>query len=429
MTPGLTLIQTRHVFYVEGYDPQGAKGYYRLFQQELKRFTTLWSVESRLGTIELTSENIAQWNVETRGPNWRVVTHYEFLRLERFIAGNMAQPLIRQFNRTAWWMFDDLKTGTLLRIFRAWWRFGVHLAYPQVMLILWAAAAFAGGWLAMLLATRYAGVQSAAAFVIALAVGLALFAALRPLADRWFILQIANCWPYLREFASGSVSGYDQPIDIFAERIVAAARANDADEIVIIGHSAGGVIGPAVLARALQLDPELGRRGPRVMLMTLGSLLPAVTLHPAAERMRAAICQLAIEPSLLWIDCQSHKDWLSFSNFDVIKASGIHLDQKQFNPRIWRVRFRDMLSAANMRRLQWNLFRMHFQFIMANDTHAPYDYFMLLCGPAAASDWATHSHDVLTAFSKNAAYVEHRPVVAAHHAKNGSGSHESAAHH
>ena len=77
----------------------------------------------------------------------------------------------------------------------------------------------------------------------------------------------------MRDFARGRPSGYDRPVEAFARRLVAAARAGEADEILIVGHSAGGLTAPIVTTRALDLDPDLGRHGPRVTLVTVGSLL------------------------------------------------------------------------------------------------------------------------------------------------------------
>src|SRR5262249_14078134 len=302
---------------------------------------------------------------------WKVGVGYEFLRLERFLRANMAEPLRRQLVRAAWWAANDLMSGAIWRIFRASWRFALHLAYLQLMLVLWIAVAIAGGLLAAMLATRLVGAPAPVTVVIALAVGVGLLVLLRTLADRWRILQVATCWPYVREFARGEATGYDRPIDIFAARIVAAARDNEADELVVIGHSSGGGIGAAVVARALEIDPDLLRRGPRLVLMTLGSLLPAMTLHPAAARMRAVVRRLAVERTLVWVDCQSRKDWLNFWDVDPLELSDVKLDERRCTVRILQVRFRDMLSPSSIGRMQWNLLRMHYQFIMANEARAP----------------------------------------------------------
>ena len=93
----------RHVFYVEGYDPQGAEGYYRLFRREWKRFLTSWPLEAKLGELVIDSDEVAHWNVEAAGPNWKVDTRYEFLRLEGPLRANLAQPMWRQILRAAHW--------------------------------------------------------------------------------------------------------------------------------------------------------------------------------------------------------------------------------------------------------------------------------------------------------------------------------------
>jgi hypothetical protein len=54
-----------------------------------------------------------------------------------------------------------------------------------------------------------------------------------------------------------------------------------------------------------------------------------------------------------------------------------------------------MLSPDSIRRMQWNLLRMHYQFIMANEARSPYDFFMLVCGPASVTDWASAGRDIL----------------------------------
>ena len=36
---------------------------------------------------------------------------------------------------------------------------------------------------------------------------------------------------------------------------------------------------------------------------------------------------------------------------------------------------------------------MHYQFIMANDMRAPYEYMMLVCGPVPVEQWARRGRD------------------------------------
>jgi hypothetical protein len=255
------------------------------------------------------------------------------------------------------------------------------------------------------LLARLGDLPAILAALLGAASGVAIFAALKPLADRWFVIQVTNGWPYLREFARGVPTGYDPPAEVFARRIVAAAAAGEADEILVVSHSAGCVISPVVMARALELDPDLGRHGPRIVLLTVGSLMPAFALHPAAERLRTAIRRIAVEPSIAWVDCQARKDVMNFWDFDPVEGVGIHVGAERSNPTIWSVRFRDMLSEEIYRKLRFSYFRMHYQFIMGNDLRASYDYYMLVCGPVALAEWACGPDDVFHAFSRDSAYV------------------------
>jgi hypothetical protein len=228
---------------------------------------------------------------------------------------------------------------------------------------------------------------------------------LRPLADRLQVVQINSCWPYLREFASGQASAFDAPIDAYAARIVEAARANQSDEIVVIGHSAAGVTACAVMARAFGLDPELGRRGPKILLLTLGSVMPAAALHPAARRMRDVVGRLAVEPSLSWIDCVSRKDVMNFWGFDPVAGTGVEVTARRCNPQTWQVRFKEVVSPEYYRRLRLSFFRLHYQFIMSGDRPAPYDYLMLVAGPVAIAQWAAHPRETAAAFANDGAFA------------------------
>ena len=399
------MIRRRHVFYVEGYDPQGAEGYYGIFQRTCKRFLKIWPIDVKVGPLKLDSELQAHWDIEAGGPNWQVSTRYEFLRQEHFIRAQMAEPLWRQIPRSLRWALDDLVSGATFRILRASWQFGLALVHFQVMLLAWIIVSIAGGTIAGVAAARFTGLPAIVGVIVAVAAAIAIFLLLRRLADRWFIVQINSHWPYLRAFARGAPTTFDAPIEACAGRLVAVARANEADEILVIGHSGGGALAPAVVARALELDPDVGRRGPGVVLLTLGSIMPGAALHPASERLRGVIRRIAVEPSVLWIDCQSRKDILNFWDFDPVGGIGVEVGSERRNPTVWQVRFRDMLSAEFYERLRWNFFRMHYQFIMANDMRSPYDYLMLICSPLPVAEWAKQRWEAVKFIAEDGSFA------------------------
>jgi hypothetical protein len=398
------VIRRRHVFYVEGYDPRGAEGYHRLFARELARFTKTWGIEASLSDLVVDSDDIAHWTVATNAPDWQTSTRYEFVRFEHVVAAAARRPMVRQTARTLHWMFDDLTSGALWRTVRAAWRFALHLMVLQAPLLGWLALTVIAGCGAGIAVERATG-SVPLGLLTAGVVWAALFALLRPLTNRSVLLQVANGWPIMRDFARGRPSGYDRPVEAFAQRLVAATRAGEADEILIVGHSAGGLTAPIVTTRALDLDPDLGRHGPRVTLVTVGSLLPAFALHPAAERMRTAVRRLAVEPYVRWVDCQARKDIMNFWDFDPVVGVGVEVPGAPKNPIVWPVRLRDMLTDAAYDRVRGSQFRMHYQYVMANDRRAPYDYFMLVCGPVPATEWAVDPDAVVKRFGERAGFV------------------------
>lgn len=391
-------IRRRHVVYVSGYDPRGAQSFFDLLDRTCQRFNKLWPIVATLHAVDMDADDIARWQLDLRGADWQVATRYDFLRMENFIRADMAQPMPRPLLRGLSWYAGDIVSGAQFRIFRAAWRFALHLFCFQLLILAWAAAALVAAVAAAGIC-RAIGLPTIASVVAALVVGLATLFALRPLADRWRVVQIASSWWTSRRFGRGAATWIDQVVERGARHLVAAARTREADEIALVGHSAGGTIACAIMARALELDPELGRSGPPIVLLTLGSVMPAVALHPAAQRMRATVARLAIAPTVVWVDCQSRKDVMCFVDFDPVAGIGIkELGAARRNPLLWRINFKEAIAPEKYDEFSWNYFRIHYQYIMAGDRPAPYDYLLLVGGPMPIAGWPRRDREFLRVF-------------------------------
>ena len=398
------LVRRRHVLYVEGYDPQGAEGYHNLFSRSFRRFLKNWPLTTNIGELQIDSDDLAHWTVDAAGPNWQVATRYDFLRQEQMIRANMAEPMWRQVPRALGWALNYLSPARCSYL-RASLQYGIALTSFQLMLLWWLALSGLGGWLIAWLAMRLIDGPLAFGWIVGIAAALVVFKLTRPVADKFFVVQINSHWPYLLEYARGDApSCWDRCIEAGARRLVEIARADVADEIVMVGHSGGGVTAPAIMARALELDPDIGRRGPRIVLLTPGSLMPGIGLHRAAARVHRDIKRIAVEPSILWIDVQTRADILNFYNFDPVSGIGVDAGPERCNPLVWIIRLRDMLAPAFFKKLTRSWFRMHYQFIMANDMRAPYEYMMLVCGPVPVEQWARRGPDMLVRFAADATY-------------------------
>jgi pimeloyl-ACP methyl ester carboxylesterase len=246
---------------------------------------------------------------------------------------------------------------------------------------------------------------------LSIAAAIAIFVALLGIVLKYtenstYVLYLLCDTIWTWQFAHRQRPEWDQRIDRFAQHLVNVARSTDADEIVIVGHSSGSFLGTEVLARALKLDPALGRHGPRIVLLTLGGNFPIVGFHAASNQFRENLRQLAIEPSIDWFDCQARKDVMNFYQFDPIASHGIDVGDARRNPRIVPVRFRDIIRPEHYDKFRWQFFRVHFQFVMANERPHAYDFFMIVCGPVPLSERMAFPDDTLATATGDAAARE-----------------------
>jgi hypothetical protein len=379
-------VQHRHIIYVQGYDPRGLAQYYRMFRTELRKFSRLYQVATTISRPQSAPDGeTASWTIETTDAAWKTTTQYDFLRWEDLIQRDLAWPVWRTlaYAMAIYWRL--VFSGTIGRFWKAHWRFATFISYPHFLLFneaLWSAGiAWAFGW-----GLEALGVPGFLATGAALAAFVAVLGTiLKTTENLTYLLYLLSDTIFTWQFAHRNRPDWDQRIDRFARHLVDVASSSAAEEIVVVGHSSGSFLGAEIMARALKLDPSLGRHGPRIVLLTIGGNLPIVGFHAAATDFRAHLRQLAIEPTIDWIDCQSRKDVMNFFPFDPIAGHGIDVGTERRNPTIVPVRFREIIRPDFYNRFRWQFFRVHFQFVMANERPHAYDFFMIVCGPVPLS--------------------------------------------
>jgi hypothetical protein len=382
-------VDHRHVIYVQGYDPRGLSQYYRLFRTELRKFGRLYDLATTVSRPKRPpdgefSHESASWRIETTGDGWQTRTDYEFLRWEDLIHRDLAWPIWKTLAYAIAIYWRLVFSGTMGRFWSAHWRFATFISYPHLLLLneaIWCAAlAWGVGW-----GLQWLGIHGVVVVLASAAVFIAALGTLLKTTEHLsYLLYLMSDTIFTWEFSHGQRPEWDARIDRFAAHLVQVAQSSPAQEIVIVGHSSGSFLGSEILARALKLDPELGRHGPRIVLLTLGGNMPIVGFHRAATGFRDNLHRLAVEPSIDWIDCQSRKDVMNFFPFDPVAGHGIDAGPKRRNPIIVPVRFREIIKPEHYDRFRWKFFRVHFQFVMANERPYAYDFYMIVCGPVPA---------------------------------------------
>lgn len=75
------------------------------------------------------------------------------------------------------------------------------------------------------------------------------------------------------------------------------------------------------------------------------------------------------------------------------------------HPLIRTVRIKHMLDPAIYKRIRRNFFRVHCQFVSGNDRRAPYDFFMVMCGPLTAEQQARAADGAISVIGPDGALL------------------------
>jgi pimeloyl-ACP methyl ester carboxylesterase len=361
-------IRRRIVLHLGGYDIAEPAEQHRLFTRELARFGRTWSVQATAGPAPEIAGPIARWNVTTAGPGWRCETSYRVLRWDDIVSRELARGHPGRLVRAALAFADFVGTGTVFRYLRISWPFTLYFCFPFATLALFlvtssAAGLWISGWTGLL-------------------TGTGLFTALYLGPGRWWrVPQALDYWIFSREHVRARRPETARRLEEFTDALLAAANDPEADEVLLVGHSFGATLALELLVRALARQPGLGTGRTAVGLLTVGAAIPQLALHPRGANVRACAATVAASAAVDWAEYQACDDPISFYKVDPVALQRRRDYPPGSRPMVRRVHARDMLAAATYHRFRHRWVRLHYQFLMANDVRARYDFYMFACGP------------------------------------------------
>ncbi len=400
------LVRKRCFVQMIGYEPVGVEHQHRRFIREMKRFQKAWNVSGSVSPLTVSADHaVASWTVETSGRNWRVATDYYYFRWDDFVSADARE--------SDWWRFplgiaaliEFILTGTAVKYFVVAWRYGGFFLSPLIYIL-------GMIWLSIGLTRLIVG-HSGLPYSLFWAPPLAftLFVALRLIFGRMLFIRYAlDDWYFARDFIHRVRPGIEDRLDRFARELVRLARETDADEIVVDGHSLGAPLSLVVVDRALKLDPELSRSGRPLHVVSSGSSLLKLALHPAAGWLREVVARVANAP-IYWVEFQALVDIINVYKVDPVVAIGIAATGK---PIIKIIRIRSMVEEKTYRSFHLNFLRIHRQAMMGNERRYYYDYYMLCCGPIPLAARVADGDAAVAAFTADGALTAawHKAVPA-----------------
>ena len=394
------MISRRHVFFLAGYDPIDLRAQHSRFRREAAKFEKTWGVAADISEMEMAGAG-ERWSLTTRGPGWMTSTIFEPLDWHDIVVADLARPAIPRLVRGFITFFDFVLSGTAARYFTASWRYGLFFVMPFFNLLMFAAIGIGVG----VALSRLSGMEVFASTAMTLLSAGLIFAALTRWPGRkWRTDQALADWIFARDFMYGQRGDVEQSLAGFAKRIVSAALANEADEILIVGHSLGATMAVETVVRALELDASLAAQGPKISLLTVGATIPKIALHPAGKKLRDGMARIAGQEGIFWTEYQARRDPISFYKYDPLALRAFEANAAGRMPWVRLIGMKDMLSPATFKRHKLNHMRLHYQFVMANECRASYDYFMLLAGPAPFAYVSELPAGVLDAYGEDGSY-------------------------
>ena len=389
-------IRTRHVLHVGGFDPLAPEGYARHLSSGLRHFAELWNARATTSPPAVAEDGrTVDFDVHAEGANWTTDTRYTVLRWDEVIMPYVRRAWLLRMARGYAAIWDFARTGTLRRFFETSLRYGLFVIYPLFLLILFAGLSVAAGGLA-------AGLRVPSPAISAPLIGVAVFFLLFRFLGPLFHLEFALAdWAFAADLANGRVDGLEANLDRFTKVVLAAIREPGVDEVVLSGFSLGAVMLVEVLGHGLTSDPELfgGPRPP--VLLTVGSSILKIALHPQARSLRRAVIMVAGEPRLDWVEYQSRTDFLNFYRVDPTAV----IIEEVGRPAIVHLRMRNMLNPEAYRRMKWSPLRVHRQFVMPNGERYFYDFYQICFGPLPLVERARLGNQAASVFARDGSYL------------------------
>ena len=371
----------RAVLYVGGYDPVAPDKFFARLARELGHFRNTWDVEATFTPAQASPDgHVWRAGIETRGDGWTVDTDFRLLAWDDLVRGDFERPIWKRLPLSLGLLIDFFVSGAILRYFLAAWRFGLYFVAPFAFSLLFVIAAALTAALVLRMDHASAGWLAPVAFLLVY-LGL-----MRWPGRRWFVSHLLDARVFMGEYMRGGRPDMEARVDRFAREITDVAAMPGLGEILVVGHSQGSVFALEALERALALDPELARRGAPISVMTVGSCVLQLGLHPAAKTLRARIQRLERETGIEWLEFQTLTDVVNFYKTDPSRLMRIETSPGRIFPHVVNVRVREMMQPTDYSRIRNSLFRVHYQFVMGNTRRYFYDFFQICCGPIALRD-------------------------------------------
>ena len=368
------------MFYFSGFDPRGPAHYHTLYGEQAKLHTPLNGLDLTLSKRRRSGKLANAWTISL--PDGGTETDYEFLRWDDIIRAHWPKNELELLKSAlpTYWVF--LRANLVGRLLKIAWPSALTVTYPIVAFLGLLLLGLALAIMAMVVLKPWWLAFPAGASILAGTIFLG-----RWLDGRFRSFWLLRVYGAMQPWAYGKLPELDARIRDFAAHIAEKIRSSDAEEVLLVGHSVGTILTIPLVAELLRLLPELGTRGPAFGLISLGNCIPLVSLLPGSTQLREDLKTVATAPGVRWVDFSARRDGASVTQVDPLEVSGISRPAGiPVRPQQFPVRIVKMFAPADYAVIKKDIFRIHFQYIMAGDLLTDYDFFAITAGPQSLAE-------------------------------------------
>ncbi len=373
------MVHKRHVYFIGGFDPNGASRFYQQHKSELARYSQLSNVHHALGPRQRIDQGCHRWTVQTQHPTGTVHTTFDYLAWDDIVRSRWARTpwaLVAQAVRS----FKDFVCSGAARRLHRLSPATVRTALFPYALVLFAIASIGLASTASHIGFNALGMSPFVTYAITALITVS------SLAIAWRLLSRTPLTWFLRvvDFANGLAhnesAALDARIKEWAYHINATMQNSLADEVMVVGYSAGSSIAVAVIAQCAEPQHNATAVQPPLALLTLGNCVPVAASLPAGSQVRADIAKLA-QRAVPWVDFTAPIDWGAFALADVVSlyapayATGKAL--RSFNS----PQFHLLYDPSIYQKIKKDKYRVHQLYLQCTQRIGRYDYFAMVYGP------------------------------------------------
>jgi len=380
-------VKKRAVFFLGGFDPRGGRNYYSLYKEEASKQVEVSPYTLDVSKRKRDGKYKTLWTIDYSDveDGERVHTEYRTLDYDDIIRNHWQKSesaVIRSMLKNYWQLYRN-------GFFAQGWKVYHPLFFTAIFWFLLVAAVIVLGAVSSWAIFQFTELHVGLKAVLSVVAFIVLWK-LSNLLDKRF-----NHYWLLRGICfSGSQDQFDDPdydprMEFFAQQIKEADESDAYDEIIVAGHSSGSIWMVDALARALQQDEKLGTRRAEVNAYTMGNTIPLMSGSRRNKGLHGQLLYLAQCKRIDWVDVSAKIDLATAFKVDPVAIIYDKPDDfpEDYLPRIKVSRFFNTFTKEGYAELKKDRYKIHFQYIMAQELDGEYDYFRITAGPQTLREY------------------------------------------